>query len=266
MPDNLTEEQLAAIANYERQMATIRGNRNGFLDWVGGIPSRMSAPSGTPRRTGYGTLAGMAARGNMNPFPSQEAAARNGIAAATNPANYSGPMMQPPVLATNDQGPMGQPPQLTNGAPPPGLPPQITQPSQPSPPPPVPPVRPSPALTAYRAARSPAGGLGGPPAPPMPPERPLGLGEPPVNVWDQYNETGNPADFVRADRGVAPMTTASAAGPGHWLPSASRFADMIDRNSVVGKVMQMRNPTTRPDPQRPPDGLLPRLFGLFGQG
>lgn len=157
-----------------------------------------------------------------------------------------------------------------------GNPPPAQGPEQGPPQPPAPPTRPSPALAAFRASVGPQGGLG---AVPMPPERPAGLGTPQVpaaNPWDAYNQSGNAADFVRANEamGRSPQGAATnlnlgggpMGGPGSWMPTVSRFGDLIDKDSVAGKLMQMANPRQRPGPQAAPEGLLPKLFGMWGQG
>lgn len=122
---------------------------------------------------------------------------------------------------------------------------------------------PRPATAQFMAAKAPAGTLA---SPPIPPERPLGLGtsSPPAapegNLWDTYNQTGNPADFVRADKGQA---APRQIGPGSWLPDASKMGNLIDKNSVVGRLLAMKNAKDAPGSEPPPTGLLPQLYRAF---
>lgn len=106
------------------------------------------------------------------------------------------------------------------------------------------PEAPKDALGAYRAATAPAGGLGGSPSVPMPPRRPGGN-------WDTTTALEGENEPVTPERQI---------GTGHWMKN---LEGMVDKNSLMGKLFAMKNPSAAPGSPAPPQGLLPQLYSMF---
>lgn len=127
--------------------------------------------------------------------------------------------------------------------------------------PPMPPPRPQGAALASLLGNGQAGGLGNAP---MPPPRP---------AQSALDAPGDPMQLASAEGGPRPLTITPErqVGIGSWLPE--RLGNMIDPNSLVGKLMALRNPSPAPGAtpsaaqvaNQPNMGLLPQLYrGLFG--
>lgn len=132
---------------------------------------------------------------------------------------------------------MRPPPQLgPNPVPPPSTGPGTSGFQMPPMPTPRPPDS---ALSAYHAATAPTSGLGAP----------MQLSGATASTPPPYQPTQN-------------------VGTGSWF-DPSKLGDLVDKNSVIGKLLAMRNPSAAPTPGQPreQEGLLPHLYhGLFGSG
>lgn len=126
--------------------------------------------------------------------------------------------------------------------------------------PPMPPVRPQSFPTAAPAQS----GFHAPASVPLPPPRPGGNWD--TTVALEGDPAGQP-DWAQQGAQEAAAADGRQVGPGSWF-DPSKMGKMVDPNSIIGKMMSMRNPSAAPQAQGQPQGLLAPLFadgGMFGR-